>query len=355
MVKKDRTVFVLLLVLLLLAGLSGCAVTETTVMERPVWPKPPEIARYEYNSTLRTDLSFTGKKSSFAERIGGVGAQESPIFAKPYDVAARGGVLLVSDTVLRTVHMLILPTRSIFRIGASGGDGALTKPVGVAIDGNGRIYVADVTARVVKVYESNGHYRMTVGGPELMVKPTDVAVNDEGTRIYVVDTGGIESKNHQVQVFDGEGLFIKTIGTRGSGEGEFNLPVQAAVNALGELYVLDAGNFRVQVFSADGDFIRAWGKVGRNMGDFARPRGLALDSDGLVYVTDAAFGNFQVFRDDGQLMLFVGENGSDLPGEYALLAGIAVDELGWVYLLDQKYNKLDVIKKIQSDLSNNVQ
>lgn len=349
MVKRCRALSVLWLVLLLL-GLSGCSTTEkSVVIERPVWPKPPETARYEYNSTLRTDLSFTGKKSSLAERIGGVGAQEKPLFSKPYDVAARGGVLLVSDTVLRAVHMLILPTRSIFHIGASGGDGALTKPVGVAIDGNGRIYVADVTSRVVKVYESNGHYLMTVGDPELLVRPTDVAVNDEGTRIYVVDTGGIGSKKHQVQVFDGEGLFIKTIGTRGSGEGEFNLPVQAAVNALGELYVLDAGNFRVQVFSADGDFIRAWGKVGRNMGDFARPRGLALDSDGLVYVTDAAFGNFQVFRGDGQLMLSVGKNGRDLPGEYSLLAGIAVDELGWVYLLDQKYNKLDVIKKLPSN------
>lgn len=355
MVKKGRVLCVLWSVLLLL-GLSGCATTEKgAAIEKPVWPKPPETARYEYNSTLRSDLSFTGKKSSFAERIGGVGAQAKPLFTKPYDVAARGGVLLVSDTVLRTVHMLVLPTRSIFHIGASSGDGALTKPVGVAIDGNGRIYVADVTSRVVKVYESSGHYLMTVGGPELLVRPTDVAVNDEGTRIYVVDTGGIESRSHQVQVFDGEGLFIKTIGTRGSGEGEFNLPVQAAVNALGDLYVLDAGNFRVQVFSADGDFLRMWGKVGRNMGDFARPRGLALDSDGLVYVTDAAFGNFQVFRSDGQLMLSVGKNGRDLPGEYSLLAGIAVDELGWVYLLDQKYNKMDVIKKLQNNLTISVQ
>ncbi len=344
---KDKIVFFVITLALLLAGLSGCAVTEKTAeFDRPVWPKPPETARYEYSGTLRTNISFTGDKSSFTERMAGVAPEGVPLFAKPYDVVSRGGVLLVSDTVQRVVHMLILPTRSIFRIGASGGDGALTKPVGVAIDGNGRIYVADVTAREVKVYGMNGHYLMTLGSPELLVRPTDVAVNDEGTRIYVVDTGGIESRNHQVQVFDGEGDFIKTIGTRGHGEGEFNLPVQAAVNSAGELYVLDAGNFRVQEFDADGLFVRTWGKAGRNMGDFARPRGLALDSDGLVYVTDTAYGNFQVFRDDGQLMLAVGKSGDDVPGEYSLPAGIAVDELGWVYILDQRYNKLEVIKKL---------
>ncbi len=344
---KGKTVLFVIMLALLLAGLSGCATPEkVSESERPVWPKPPETARYEYSGTLRTNISFTGDKSTFAERMAGVAPEGELLFAKPYDVASRGGVLLVSDTVQRVVHMLILPTRSIFRIGASGGDGALTKPVGVAIDGNGRIYVADVTAREVKVYGMNGHYLMTLGSPELLVRPTDVAVNDEGTRVYVVDTGGIESKNHQIQVFDGEGNFIKTIGTRGHGEGEFNLPVQAAVNAAGELYVLDAGNFRVQVFDVDGLFLRTWGKAGRNMGDFARPRGLALDSDGLVYVTDTAYGNFQVFRDDGQLMLSVGKSGADVPGEYSLPAGIAVDELGWVYILDQRYNKLDVIKKL---------
>ncbi len=344
---RRENIFYVVMLAFLLTGLSGCATSEkVSEFERPVWPKPPETARYEYSGTLRTDLSFTGDKSSFTERMAGVAPEGGPLFAKPYDVASRGGVLLVSDTVQRVVHMLILPTRSIFRIGGLGGDGALTKPVGVAIDGNGRIYVADVTARDVKVYGMNGHYLMTLGNPELLVRPTDVAVNDEGTRVYVVDTGGIESRSHQIQVFDGEGDFIKTIGTRGSGEGEFNLPVQAAVNADGELYVLDAGNFRVQVFDADGLFLRAWGKAGRNMGDFARPRGLALDSDGLVYVTDTAFGNFQVFRGDGQLMLSVGKSGANVPGEYSLPAGIAVDELGWVYILDQRYNKLDVIKKL---------
>ncbi len=340
---------VILVVAVFLVGLPGCGPVKEQ-LERPVWPPAPDTARYEYYTSFRTNASLTGAGQSFLERLGGASQAEiTPLFAKPYDVAARGGVVVVSDTVSRSVVMLLLPTKSIFRIGANMGDGQLAKPAGVAMDSEGRIYVADVTAKVVKVYEANGHYLMTVGGEALLDRPTDVAVNKDGSRIYVVDTGGVESMRHQVQVFDGEGQYIRTIGRRGRADGEFNLPVQAAVNDLGDLYVLDAGNFRIQVFSEDGSFIRKWGGLGRNWGDFARPRGLAVDSEGLVYVVDAAFSNFQVFRDDGQLLLAIGEGGVDEPGKYALLSGIAVDEMGWVYLVDQKYRKLDVIKKLDVD------
>lgn len=336
------------LAVMLVVGLSGCAATEVADFKIPVWPSPPETARYEFAGVLRTDSDVTGAGRGFMERLGGVeGAEENPLFSKPYDVAARGGVVVVSDTVWRVVHMLVLPTRSIFRIGRSSGDAKLTKPTGVALDGNGLIYVADTTDRKVKVYEANTHYLKTIGGPELLVRPTDVAVNEDGSRIYVVDTGGVESNSHRILMFDEEGVLLKAIGTRGGGDGEFNLPTQAAVNSKGELYVLDAGNFRVQAFTAEGEFMRAWGKVGRNSGDFSRPRGLAIDAEDLIYVTDSAYGNFQVFRDDGQLMIAVGKSGADLPGEYSLPAGIAVDELGWVYMLDQRYNKMEVIEKLK--------
>jgi len=337
-----------LVLVVLVVGLVGCAATEKVDFVVPVWPGPPEVARYEFSGVLRTDNDITGAGRGVMERLSGVeGVSESPLFSKPYDVAARNGVVLVSDTVSRVVHMLVLPTRSIFRIGRSSGDGALTKPTGVALDGNGLIYVADTTGRMVKVYEPNTHYLMTIGGPDLFVRPTDVAVNEDGTRIYVVDAGGVESNSHQIQMFNEEGVLLKTIGARGGADGEFNLPTQAAVNAQGELFVLDAGNFRVQVFTAEGEYLRSWGKVGRNTGDFSRPRGLAIDAEGLIYVTDTAYGNFQVFRDDGQLMLAVGKSGADLPGEYSLPAGIAADEMGWVYILDQRYNKLEVIEKLK--------
>jgi DNA-binding beta-propeller fold protein YncE len=74
---------------------------------------------------------------------------------------------------------------------------------------------------------------------------------------------------------------------------------------------------------------------------------LAVDGDGNVYVTDAAYRNFQVFNPEGQLLLPIG--GSDLvdkPGQFAMPAGIAVDELGHVYIVDQVFAKIDVIRRL---------
>jgi DNA-binding beta-propeller fold protein YncE len=215
------------------------------------------------------------------------------------------------------------------------------------MDAEQRIYIADVSAQNVKVYDSLGLFLTSIGGTEYLQRPVDVAVNKNGDRIYVLDAGGINSEWHRLIVFDGEGNKINEIGRRGSGEGEFNLPTQLTVAPDGTLYVLDAGNFRVQVFTPDGEFLRSWGKVGRNLGDMARPRGIAVDHEGNVYITDAAFRNFQVFSSEGVLKLFIGGAGlQDKPGQYVLPAGIAVDETDRVYVVDQLLQKIDVLRKL---------
>ena len=144
---------------------------------------------------------------------------------------------------------------------------------------------------------------------------------------------GSDSKKHRVVVYDQNGSRLSVIGKRGMGEGEFNLPTQEAVAPDETLYVLDGGNFRVQVFTPQGKFLRAWGENGRNFGNLARPRGLAVDADGVVYVSDAPFRNVQHFSARGQLLLAIG-------GEEVR------DELGHVYIVDQPFAKIDVLRRL---------
>jgi DNA-binding beta-propeller fold protein YncE len=74
---------------------------------------------------------------------------------------------------------------------------------------------------------------------------------------------------------------------------------------------------------------------------------LAVGGDGNVYVTDAAFRNVQVFNPQGQLLLAIGDESiADKPGQYAMPAGVAVDELGHVYIVDQAFAKVDVLKHL---------
>jgi DNA-binding beta-propeller fold protein YncE len=78
-------------------------------------------------------------------------------------------------------------------------------------------------------------------------RPTDVAWDAAGN-IFVSDG----YNNARVAKFDKNGKFLKTWGSKGSGEGHFNMPNSIAVDAQGNVYVADTGNKRIQVFDNDG-------------------------------------------------------------------------------------------------------
>ena len=57
-----------------------------------------------------------------------------------------------------------------------------------------------------------------------------------------------DTLNHRVQVFELSGKFVTKFGTKGSGMGEFEKPVSAAVLSDGKIIVTDFLNHRVQLF-----------------------------------------------------------------------------------------------------------
>ena len=54
--------------------------------------------------------------------------------------------------------------------------------------------------------------------------------------------------------FDKDGKFVKSWGSRGEGQGQFNMVHGIAIDAQDNVYVADAGNQRIQVFDHDGVF-----------------------------------------------------------------------------------------------------
>lgn len=334
---------------LLASGLAGCAVTPVprTQAVLPMWPMPPEQPRFVYEAVLRNAASLgDGPETTRMQRLltGADGSKAS--FGKPLAVAAGRGRVYVTDTEGRRVFVFDLVQRRTFSFGTRF-EGALKKPAGIALDANGLVYVVDSTARRLVIYDALGLYQRHIDGSRSWARATSVAVTPAGDRVYVVDTGGIDSEQHQVHVYDGDGSHLQVIGTRGGRPGEFNLPSDAAIAPDGSLWVLDAGNFRVQAFDTNGIARRSFGFVGRGTGQFARPRGLAIDRDGLIYVSDASFGNIQVFRADGEMLLALGSRGDrDAPGRYLLPAKLASDETGRLYVVDQYFHKIEVLRRL---------
>lgn len=323
-------------------------VAPTAARSDLVYPPPPEEARFAYERTIygSADVVTPESGSDLRQLVTGEG-QKSEGLSKPYAVAVHRGRVFVSDSAQRYIRVFDFPAGKFYKVGEEE-PGRIVKPLGIDLDESGTLYVADISAREVKVFSPEGRYLRSIGGAKWFDRLSSVTVDPRGERIYVVDIGGVSSENHRVRVFDARtGGHLFDIGKRGAGPGEFNLPRDLAIGKDGRLYVVDGGNFRVQVFSADGRFLRSFGALGKQFGQFARPKEVATDRAGNVYVVDSAFGNFQIFSPDGELLLFVGERSErDGPGKYMLPSGIYVDEDGRVYVIDQWFRKVDVFRPV---------
>jgi len=327
-----------------LAGCSGPQVAQKVVL--PVFPAAPEEPRFYYERTLYSsaDVLKEDKNADLKRMLTGE-LRSGEGLAKPYGVAAFQGRVYVSDTGLHSVMVFDIPGQRFFKIGENE-PGALTMPMGLDVDGKGNLYVVDAKAKQVLVYDKDGKYLRALGGETMFSRPTGIAVDAAGDKIYVVDTGAVTNEQHRVRVFDAkENKHLFDIGKRGTGPCEFNLPRDVTIGRDGMLYVVDGGNFRVQTFKPDGTFVRTFGAIGRRGGQFSRPKEAAADADGNIYVVDSAFGNFQIFTPDGALLLAVGGR-SEVDGmaKYMLPSGIAIDGDGRVYMVDQYFRKVDVYR-----------
>jgi DNA-binding beta-propeller fold protein YncE len=330
------------------AALGGCAAPKKGDGPefQTQWPGPPDEARYFFERSLASSADVVRettaqrfKRLATGETLSGKGLE------KPYGVAAYDGYVFVSDTQSRKVAVFDVAGSRYYEIGTEG-SGSLAKPLGIAVDSKRRLYVCDSTAKRIAVYEFDGKYLGAIDGRELFKRPTGVAVNADGSRIYVVDTGGVETSEHRVLVFDGQWRHIFDIGSRGDDPGKFNLPLNATVGLDGTVYVVDGGNFRIQAFTPDGAFKFAFGVVGKRPGQFAKPTTVAVDKDNNIYVSDSAFGNFQIFNAKGELLMWIGTRSSEnKPGGYMLPKGLAVDPTdGRVYFADQYFRRVDVFR-----------
>jgi DNA-binding beta-propeller fold protein YncE len=118
--------------------------------------------------------------------------------------------------------------------------------------------------------------------------------------------------------------FLGKWGSPGSGNGQFNRPYGAAVDATGNIYVSDIFNHRIQKFDKDGVYLDQWGSLGLGNGQFNRSGGVALDSAGNVYVADGLNHRIQKFDASGTYIDQWGSLGSG-DGQFNLPTGVALD------------------------------
>ena len=101
----------------------------------------------------------------------------------------------------------------------------------------------------------------------------------------------------------------------------FNFPSDVAMDAAGNIYILDTGNTRIQKFGPDGAYLATIGRKGQGPGEFILPDGLDIDRDGNLVVGDTAQSRLHVIIGDGKDARSIILKGERLYGVRCLAAG----------------------------------
>ncbi len=244
--------------------------------------------------------------------------------------------------ILLVAIMLFFNTYSISRANVSSaiaqGSTLFDRPVAVAVNDQGMIYVADYANNRIVVLDPVGRYVAAWGGQGSadgqFNYPSGIAFDSHGN-VYVVDRG-----NHRIQKFDANGSYLAQWGTRGNGDGQFLNPSGIAIAYNDILYVADRDNRRIQRFDLKGNFLSEWGRYGNGDGQFYLPYGLAIDTQGHVYVTDSELHRVQKFDADGAFISKWGTQGTG-NGQFRYPFSIAVDNgNGHLYVPDAQNNRI---------------
>ena len=301
--------------------------------QRLVWPAPPEKPRIAFLRTLSgaENPNAIHRRAWLDKHTEQPGIQRNIAMVRPVNIAidSHGRIYVVDSH--KSAVFIFDPQNNSVRLLEAQGRGQLKVPYGIAIDQNDNVYISDTKLGQVNIYDSQGNITaaLTAIDGVALVGPAGLAVDNARHRLLIADTRG-----HRIYAADlthlGKGT---SFGSHGSGVEEFNFPTAIAVDRTGNILVADTLNFCIKVYDKDFKFIRRIGEHGNAPGTFDRPKGVSVDSEGHIYVVDAAFSNFQVFTPEGKLLLFVGSFGMDV-GMFRLPTGIYIDKEDRIYVAD---------------------
>jgi tripartite motif-containing protein 71 len=216
----------------------------------------------------------------------------------------KEGRIWIAEAFADRVRAFDKSGKEVASFGKTGsGKGELCSPGGLAIAPDGSIFVADSGNHRIQRFSPQGQalaafgdwsIHWSRGGPRPgLNEPLGLALNSDG--LFVAN-----SRLHRIELFSFDGKRLGSIGERGQGAGQFERPTAVALDSDGSLYVADSGNNRIQKLDSDGKFIRAWGEFGPWLEFFSDPTGITC-RDGLVYVSDRDNHRVQIFSKDGEL------------------------------------------------------
>jgi streptogramin lyase len=283
------------------------------------------IRRVDPKTGVITTVAGSGKKG-----FGGDGGKATEaLLNEPYGLELdAGGNLYIVDRLNRCIRKVDAKSGTIATIAGTGGkigfdgDGGpankavLREPNGICLDGQAKLYIADVADHRVRVVDLASGVISTLcgtgkgastgdGGPyksAALLGPRAVAIGPDRC-LYIVERNG-----HSVRRIDVEkGTIERYAGTgkRGyTGDGgkaldaTFDGPKEIDIDKDGNVYVVDTENEAIRRIDAKTGIVTTVAGKGRTktpgLGDggpataatLGRPHGVAIGPDGAIYLGD---------------------------------------------------------------------
>ena len=218
--------------------------------------------------------------------------------------------------------------------GQGRGKNQFSFPFGVAVDPQGRVFVADdINQRILRFgpqpdYKYRARWGSYGTGPGKLAYPRAIA-SDRSGDLYVTNTG-----NDRIDVFDRGGRLLRSFGASGRGPGQFNAPMGVAADANGLLAIADSVNGRVELLNPGGGVASVWGSPSPGPTILRRPVAVAFDAAGDAYVLDQRRARIFVFdRSTGMPARTIAALGSG-PGRLRDPSAITIDGAGVISVAD---------------------
>ncbi|MEY2519011.1 MAG: hypothetical protein QOF24_770 [Verrucomicrobiota bacterium] len=363
------------------------------------------------NSTIRKvtpDGSVTTLAGLAQGPLSADGSGTAVRFAQPWAVAKdSAGNLYVADAFNSTIRKVTADGAVSTFAGSPqmtgstdgvGNEARFTRPVGIALDSQGNIFVSDsgipdtfpngATIRkitpggVVTTFAGSATQKGNQDGAGPAARfyfPGGIAI-DGADNIYVADTG-----NHRIRKITPTGIVTTLAGsTAGSADGvgplgKFFGPGAVAVANDGNLFVADSGNETIRKVTPLGEVTTFAGQPGtfgyadgtRNAARFwlgfsngcyefcghmprsGQSAGIAVDAAGNVYVSDCQNNLIRKITPSGAVTTIAGvpapvdnlpasTDGSGRAARFEFPNGLFVDAAGYIYVADTQNNTIRV-------------
>jgi len=225
------------------------------------------------------------------------------------------------------------------KIVSSLGNDLFVTPHGLCVDADDNTWVTDVELQQVFKFNAAGALLMTLGHAGIagtddvhFNMPTGVAVAGDGC-VYVSDGYG----NSRIVKFSATGTFLLQWGFHGTGAAAFDIPHAITLDPLGHVYVADRENRRIQVFDSNGKWLKILGDK-----SFGSLCSMAYDikNEQLVAVDDLASATNEhsgsdviIFENGGNSFTKFGRSGA-YDGPAGWYHDVAVDSSGNIFTAD---------------------